>query len=98
MGRSTFDLRYVPGLEWVPDFILGFVARPISKEMFKKDGAGDLDWVQTYMARYQAREGGDGRDSLVEHTDDSELTCNLCLSGEDEFQGVCACVYVASPH
>ena len=32
-GRSTFDLRYVPGLEWVPDFMLDFVAKPIAREV-----------------------------------------------------------------
>ena len=89
-GRSTFDLRYVPGLDWVPDFMLGFVAKPIARELFQGEGAESLDWVQTYMARYEGGGdggGGKGRGSLVEHTDDSEVTCNLCLSGEDDFDG-----------
>lgn len=46
-------------------------------------GGGSLDWVQGFVAGYAAQPGGEARNltrtSLVPHTDDSEVTLNVCL-------------------
>ena len=48
------------------------------------DGArAPLDWRHAYVLKYTP----DGRDSLVPHTDDSEVTVNIGLVGRPSFTG-----------
>ena len=42
-----------------------------------------LDWRHAYVLRYAPS----GRDSLVPHTDDSEVTVNVGLIARDAFEG-----------
>ena len=87
IGKRPFDLDMV-GLGWVNDLLFHLVMRPISRQLFfeSEDLQGDLDWRNGYIAGYSAQPGaGKPRERLVTHTDDSEVTLNVCLG--DVFEG-----------
>lgn len=88
LGRRPVDLDTV-GLGWVNDLLFHLVMRPISRLLFKDSEALDeLDWRQGYVAGYSvtpSSQTGTTRHRLVAHTDDSEVTMNLCIG--DQFDG-----------
>lgn len=88
LGRRPVDLDTI-GLSWVNDLVMNLVVRPISRQLFSQtEGFDDLDWRQGYVAGYSASpSAGDAtpRQRLVSHTDDSEVTLNVCLA--DTFSG-----------
>lgn len=89
-GRRVVNLDTV-GLSWVNDLLLALVMRPIARHLFTTTdlGNGDLDWRNGYIAGYAAVPTADHatrRERLVTHTDDSEVTLNICL-GEEGFTG-----------
>ena len=55
-GRRNVDLRHVPGLEFVDEFLSSFIFSPLSKSLFPK--YGNLTWHQTYSALYDSDETG----------------------------------------
>lgn len=85
----TLDLDQF-GLEWLNNVLFNVVIRPLSRLLFAgQEFKGELDWRQGYIAGYSSKpskEAGIIRNHLVSHTDDSELTFNLCL-GEKGFDG-----------
>ena len=82
----TKDLDYL-GLRWLNDLLFHLVVRPIARHIFKEtEIQGDLDWRQGYIAAYSASPSNTKpRQRLVPHTDDSEVTLNVCIG--DVFQG-----------
>lgn len=87
IGLRPIDLDTV-GLQWINDLLFHLVVRPISRHLFlKTETWKDLDWRQGYIAAYAARPSTDKpRERLVTHTDDSEVTLNVCL-GEPDYVG-----------
>lgn len=86
-GRRPFNLDMI-GLGWVSDLLFHLVMRPIARQLFleSEDLKQDLDWRNGYIAGYSAKPGaGKPRERLVTHTDDSEVTLNICLG--DIFEG-----------
>ena len=86
-GKRPFNLDMI-GLDWVNDLLFHLVMRPISRQLFleSEDLQKDLDWRNGYIAGYSAKPGaGKPRERLVTHTDDSEVTLNVCLG--DIFEG-----------
>ena len=62
--------------------MFNIIIRPLSKHLFRDiEAKGDLDWRQGYVATYD----GSKEEHLVSHTDDSEVTLNLCLG--EKFSG-----------
>jgi hypothetical protein len=87
LGQRPFDLDSI-GLTWLADWLFQLVVRPISRQLFKASecGGGELDWRHAFVAGYSATPAlGKPRERLVTHTDDSEVTLNLCLG--DDFEG-----------
>ena len=87
VGRRPVDLDTV-GLEWVNNLLFHLIVRPISRQLFQtSETLADLDWRQGYIAGYAAQPNeGKPRERLVTHTDDSEVTLNVCL-GDESFEG-----------
>lgn len=87
LGRRPIDLDAV-GLGWLNSLLFHLIVRPVSRHLFQSsETQGDLDWRQGYVAGYSAQPGeGKPRERLVTHTDDSEVTLNVCL-GEEGFEG-----------
>lgn len=85
--RRPMDLDWI-GLGWLNDLLFHLIVRPISRHLFMtSETVQDLDWRQGYVAGFSAQpSNGKPRDSLVTHTDDSEVTMNICL-GDEGFQG-----------
>jgi hypothetical protein len=75
------------GMGWINDLVFHLVMRPISRHIYKETEAkGDLDWRQGYIAAYSASPSkAKPRQRLVSHTDDSEVTLNICIG--DVFEG-----------
>jgi len=90
LGRRPLDLDDI-GLRWVSDLLFNMFLKPITTHLFQEsEASGLLDWRQGYIAAYKA---GTQRDNLVTHTDDSEVTLNICLGekfegGDLEFHGL----------
>jgi len=88
LGRRPIDLDTI-GMGWVNDLLLNLVMRPISNHLFKEtESMDDLDWRQGYIAGYSVdpqAKTGTPRHQLVSHTDDSEVTLNICVG--DQFEG-----------
>lgn len=85
--QSTNDLDYI-GVGWITNLVFHLVIRPISSHLFKTTemGGGTLDWRHGYIAAYSAKPtDGKPRQRLVPHTDDSEVTLNICIG--EEFEG-----------
>ena len=98
LGRRPLDLDDI-GLGWINDLLFAMFIQPISRHLFatteilahgeKDDSEQLLDWRQGYIAGYSASptsEKGVNRHRLNPHTDDSEVTLNVCL-GEETFEG-----------
>jgi len=97
LGCGTVDLDSV-GLGWVSDVLFRLYLAPIARLLFRDHdlaltitgvGPAELDWRQGFVAGYSAAApslpSATSRSHLVAHTDDSEVTLNLCLS--DDFEG-----------
>lgn len=87
VGRRPVDLDTV-GFGWLNDLLFQLVLKPVSRHLFQSsETLQDLDWRQGYVAGYSARPSeGKPRERLATHTDDSEVTLNVCL-GDESFQG-----------
>ncbi len=77
------------GLSQMLDELLRRLMVPLARLLYTekgKDGAGrfaELDWRHGYVISYSDPEGKHGsRSRLSAHTDDSELTLNICLGHE----------------
>ena len=78
------------GLAWLNDLLFQLVVRPISRELFQETEMGgeqgDLDWRHGYITAYTTDPDVQiPRQRLVPHTDDSEVTLNVCIG--DVFEG-----------
>jgi len=86
IGRRPLDLDSI-GLSWLTNLLFHVVLRPTTKFLFHDESQGELDWRHAFVAGYSAQPSpGKPRERLVAHTDDSEVTLNLCL-GRTGFQG-----------
>jgi hypothetical protein len=70
--------------------MLHLILRPMSAHLYQETEnmgkAGDLDWRQGYVTAYSVSPTqSKPRQRLVPHTDDSEVTLNICLG--DVFEG-----------
>ena len=88
VGKRPIDLDTID-LSWINNLLFHLVIRPISRHLYKDtETIDDLDWRQGYVAGYSANptaQHATPRQRLVSHTDDSEVTMNVCI-GED-FEG-----------
>ena len=88
VGKRPVDLDTV-GLSWINDLLLHLIIRPLSRHLYKdSETIDELDWRQGYVAGYSAKPSSSDatpRQRLVTHTDDSEVTLNLCIG--DDFDG-----------
>jgi hypothetical protein len=72
-------------LDWLNDLLLNRVMNPIGRLLFQDQTSnGDLDWRHGYVVSYAAPDHATdlkeiSRSKLVQHTDDSEITLNVCL-------------------
>lgn len=85
LGRTDLD---TVGLSWINDLLFQLVVRPISRHLFRQTELerGELDYRHGYFVGYKAKPTMSApRERLVAHTDDSEVTLNLCIG--DEFDG-----------
>ncbi len=85
--RSVRNLDHL-GLAWLNDLLFQLVVRPISRHLYQHTemGAGDLDWRHGFLAAYAANPNvHQPRQRLVPHTDDAEVTLNICIG--DIFEG-----------
>jgi hypothetical protein len=76
------------GLSWLNDLLFHLILKPTSRHLFKESETlgGELDWRQGYIASYSASPSQTKpRQRLVPHTDDSEVTLNVCVG--DDFSG-----------
>lgn len=90
--RRPFDLDNV-GLGWINTLLFQLIIKPISKHLFQDTEInGALDWRQGYVNSYVSKKFQSNpsqqrqHSGLVPHTDDSEVTLNLCL-GDHDFVG-----------
>jgi len=85
LGRRPIDMDAI-NFAWLNDFLLHLIVRPLSCLIFRTselDG-GDLDFRHGFVTGYSPRpsaSSGTHRQWLNSHTDDSEITLNLCLGG-----------------
>ena len=94
--RGVRNLDLV-GLSWVNDLLLHLITRPISRHLYQNTEMGgnnelgsnveaDLDWRHGFLAAYSAAPTAHKpRQRLVPHTDDAEVTLNVCVG--DKFKG-----------
>ena len=82
------------GLSWLNDLLFHLVVRPISRHLYQEmemggdseNDTGDLDWRHAFLAAYSADPNQHKpRQRLVPHTDDAEVTLNVCVG--DVFEG-----------
>jgi len=76
------------GLAWLNDLIFHLILKPISAQLYRDTDleGGDLDWRHGFIAAYSGNPTtSKPRQRLVPHTDDAEVTLNLCLG--DKFDG-----------
>jgi hypothetical protein len=91
LGQRAVNLDTI-GLSWLNDLIFHVILRPISRRLF--GFMGELDWRNGYVTGYAAQPStATPRERLVTHTDDSEVTLNVCLGetfdgGLLEFRGL----------
>lgn len=72
------------GITWLDNFLFRVLIQPISLHLFENTR---LDWYHSFVAGYASQPSRvTPRQFLVPHTDDSEVTLNLCL-GDENFQG-----------
>jgi hypothetical protein len=84
--RNLDNLR----LGWLNDLLFQLVVRPISRQLFQETEMGgengDLDWRHGYITAYAAHpDANKPRQRLIPHTDDAEITLNVCIG--DVFEG-----------
>ena len=72
LPRANLD---VVGCSWLGDVLLAVGAQVQAAAHPAETLGGALDWRHAYVLKYEPT----GRDSLVHHTDDSEITVNVCL-------------------
>ncbi|GAX13633.1 hypothetical protein FisN_14Lh356 [Fistulifera solaris] len=78
-----FSLSHL-GITWLDDFLFRVILYPISIHLFDNI---HLDWYHSFVAGYAAQPNCvTPRQFLVPHTDDSEVTLNVCL-GDEDFEG-----------
>lgn len=86
--RSCYKDMDNLGLGWLNDLVFHLILRPISAQLYidtELEG-GDLDWCQGFIAAYSSTPTtSKPRQRLVPHTDDAEITLNLCFG--DQFDG-----------
>jgi hypothetical protein len=96
-SRRPLDLSDV-GLDWLVNLLFNLVVQPVSRHLFAEEMGGgkerSLDWRQAFVAGYSPTPSPSSpssaaapRQHLVPHTDDSEVTLNVCL-GRDFTGGV----------
>ena len=76
------------GLGWLNDLVFHLILKPISSQLYRDTDleGGDLDWKHGFIAAYSGNPTtSKPRQRLVPHTDDAEVTLNLCLG--DKFDG-----------
>jgi hypothetical protein len=81
--RTARNLDNV-GLGWLNNLLFQLVVRPISRQLYQETemgGAhGDLDWRHGFITAYSADpDTHKPRERLVPHTDDAEVTLNVCI-------------------
>jgi hypothetical protein len=89
VGQRYTDLDVV-GLGWINNLLFHLILQPISRHLFQSTETKDLlDWRQGYVAAYRAdpHHLTNAMTNLVTHTDDAEVTLNICLSDENDFEG-----------
>ena len=88
LGRRPIDLDQI-GLKWLNNLLFNIIMKPLAHFLFNETECnGNLDWRQGYVAGYSntpSEKAGVTRDHLVAHTDDSEVTLNICLG--EYFEG-----------
>jgi hypothetical protein len=88
VGKRPIDLDTV-GLSWINNLLFHLIIRPVARHLYKdSETIDELDWRQGYVAGYSAKPASSDatpRQRLVSHTDDSEVTLNLCIG--DDFDG-----------
>lgn len=86
--NRPIDLDVI-GLGWINDLLFHMIIQPISRHLFKSiETIEELDWRHGYIVGYTATPTDSiPRTNLVTHTDDSEVTLNICLSNENDFNG-----------
>lgn len=78
------------GFEWLSDILLHLIVRPLTAVAFPNEtgrrmgsasgGGNDLDWKTAFLVGYGLEKTpGITRTSLIRHSDDSEVTLNICL-------------------
>jgi hypothetical protein len=92
-SRRPLDLSDV-GLDWLVNLLFSLVVQPISRHLFAEEMGGgtgrSLDWKQAFVAGYSPKPSSSmnaaaaPRQHLVPHTDDSEVTLNVCLGRDFE--------------
>jgi len=75
------------GLSWLCDILLNIVVAPLAQVTHPTEARGTLDWRHAFFVGYGTSKSSPGltRTSLARHTDDSEVTLNLCL--KKSFEG-----------
>lgn len=76
------------GLGWFNNLVFWLILKPISSKLYKATElhGGDLDWRHGFIAAYSSSPStSKPRQHLVPHTDDAEVTLNLCFG--DQFTG-----------
>ena len=91
INQRPIDLDTI-GLGWINSLLFQLIIRPLSRHLFHgTEIHGDLDWRQGYVSTYTHKKSSSSRafqtkSRLLPHTDDSEVTLNLCL-GDTDFVG-----------
>jgi hypothetical protein len=89
LGNRPVNLDLI-GMGWLNDLLFQLILKPISRHLYETQECGgqDLDWRHGYVAGYSAQAAASKatpRNRLVPHTDDSEVTLNVCVG--DDFEG-----------
>ena len=76
LGELGFGARLL-------DPLLATYVQPLAGALFAECGGATLDHHRSFTVEYEAG----GEESLAYHFDDSEVTLNVCLSGDSEYEG-----------
>ena len=81
------------GMEPLFDALVSSMLAPISRHLFPLEG-GSLDKHHSFVVQYES-----GKDlGLDMHTDNSDVTFNVCLGREFDGAGLTFCGYMGEPH